>query len=184
MNNTNDNNKKSKRKVGRPKIEYITGEGVEVQKIEKFCKLGMLVINKLMLDQNNKVQIRYPSGGPLAEFPVTIVSDHMANLLRSILKGESVNQRLLNMLPEEEKMLFYNLMKRCKLDSQLGLYNYKSEEDEKLWNRFILLKGMILAGNNSPEILKETKTLILRFMNNGTMKRSTGNQLLMEINSI
>lgn len=179
------NQKREKDPRGRKKEEfYISDKGIEAKPIEKFVRFGTLLLNKVALNRNNKLSVRYPSLGGIRDLPTTMVSDDFCDCLKYVLEHSVVNQKMLNKLSNKEKVLFFNICKRAKIDDQLGLTNYKDDELESDMNRFELLKGMILAGNNAPEILKEIRTLILKFMCTGQMSKQHGNQLLLEINSI
>ena len=54
---------------------------------------------------------------------------------------------------------------------------HNQEEIDKLINRFNIIKGEIMIGNNNPEILKELKILVLTLMDNNVLT-------LREINNI
>ena len=173
-----------KKTRGRKKEEFYIGEGISTKPSERYVKFGNLLLHKTMLNRHNRLSVKYPCLAHMKEFPSQIVSDKFADLIRGVLEGVPLNQKKLNDLSEREKILFYNLCKRARIDEQLGLLNYKEEALNKELDRFELVRGMVLAGNNSPEILKELGTLVLKFMNTGTMAKDQGNQILLEINSI
>jgi len=173
-----------KKKKPRKKEEFYIGEGIPNKPSERYVRFGTLLLHKSMLNRENKLSVRTPSLSSVKEFPSQTITDNFSSLIRDILDGNPLNQKNLNNLSKREQILFYNLCKRSKLDEQLGLINYREEEVQKDMDRFELVRGMVLAGNNSPEVLKELKILILKFMSNGTMAKPQGNQLLFEINSI
>ena len=51
-------------------------------------------------------------------------------------------------------------------------------------NRFEILKGEILAGNDNKEMVREFKVMLLRFMNNGRIPRRQGQEILTDLASI
>jgi hypothetical protein len=55
----------------------------------------------------------------------------------------------------------------------------QAEED-----RFNILRGEITAGNDSPKIAKEFKTMLLKFMTEGRVPRQQGNSILHEMLSL
>jgi hypothetical protein len=177
-----DNKKQTNR--GRKKTPFFIGEGLENKPVEKFIKFGCLIINKGLLYRNNRLALKYPCGACIKELPSQIISNNFAMLLKYIIDNGVVNQKLLNDLSSNENMLFHNVMAKAKLDDQLGLVNYKNAEIEKDMKRFELLKGIVLAGSNAPETLKELRLLIFKFMTNGLMKKNEGNQLLLELNAV
>lgn len=172
------------KKRGRKKTDFFIGDGIPNKPIEKFIKFGTLILNKGFLFRNNRLAVKYPSGACIREIPSQMISNSFAMLLKHIIDTGIVNQKLLNELGHDESILFHNLMAKAKLDDQLGLVNYKSAEIEKDMKRFDLLKGIVLAGSNAPETLKELKLLIMKFMANGIMKKTEGNQLLLELNAV
>ena len=176
--------KKKQSNRGRKKVEFFIGDGIQNKPVEKFIKFGTLILNKGFLFRNNRLAVKYPSGACVREIPSQMISNNLAMLLKHIIDTGIVNQKFLNELTKDENILFHNLMAKAKLDDQLGLVNYKSAEIEKDMKRFELLKGIVLAGSNAPETLKELRLLIMKFMANGLMKKTEGNQLLLELNSV
>ena len=75
-----------------------------------------------------------------------------------------------------------------KLINGSGLvHDFKIEhnENEKKENeRFEMLKGIYLAGNDNPEILKEFKHLLMKFISDGRIDKYKGLEVLYELNKI
>ena len=59
----------------------------------------------------------------------------------------------------------------------------KSRDDQEL-NRFTILRGEILDGNDSKELVKEFKVLLLKMMNEGKIGKSAGREVLMDLISL
>lgn len=171
-------------KRGRKKVPYFIGEGIKVEPEEKFVKFGNVILNKALLYRRNRLAIKYPSGACIPEFPSRVISNKLKEMIRHILEHKSVDQKLLKELDMNDNQLLSNLVYKARLDGQLGLTHYRSEDTENDMKRFELLKGMVLAGSNSPETLKELRLLIMKFMMNGLMNKGEGNQLLLELNTI
>ena len=58
----------------------------------------------------------------------------------------------------------------------------ETEKDEA--NRFNLLRGEVLAGNNNEKVMKELRGLILRFMNDGRIQQKEGTTMLVELSAL
>ena len=51
-------------------------------------------------------------------------------------------------------------------------------------NKFEILKGEILAGNDNKEMVKNFKIMLLRFMNSGKIPRRQGQEILTDLVSM
>lgn len=170
---------------GRRKEVFTVIPGINEAPEERYIVFGQLVINKPRLINDNKLSVKYKTTlGSVSKFKSARVSDQFKDLIKTILEEQKINHRLLSELSDLEKDLFYNLIKRAKLESRLGLDNYRTREQDQQYKRFDLLKGQILAGNNNPKILQELKQLIIKFMNDGTMSKSEGGSILVELLSL
>ena len=56
-----------------------------------------------------------------------------------------------------------------------------TNQDKDELNRFEILKGEYLAGNNSPKLLHELRRFIVKYMGDGKISRNEGMNLLMEL---
>jgi len=63
----------------------------------------------------------------------------------------------------------------------LKLKRTMSNEDKEDNDRFALLKGEYLAGNNSVALLKELRKLVVKFMSQGKISKHDGMNLLIEL---
>ena len=163
---------------------FIIGRGIELEPQERFVKFGSYLIHKPMLYNQNRLSLKFPSKVGIKEFPSQILSNELADLLKFILENQKIDIKLFNDLNKKDRDLFHHLITRARLDQQLGMMGYKDEETEKDFKRFELLRGEVLAGNNNYDLLKELRQLILNFMATNKMRKSEGNQILYEINSI
>ena len=71
-----------------------------------------------------------------------------------------------------------------KLSDDDKVYLKKLIRNTKHHERLEWCLGPIRAGNNSPDIVKELKTKLLWFRNNGLMPRSQINEVLYELNDL
>lgn len=54
-------------------------------------------------------------------------------------------------------------------------------EGEQEEDRFNILRGEIIAGNDSPKIAKEFKVMLMKFMNEGRIPKRQANEILQEL---
>ena len=63
----------------------------------------------------------------------------------------------------------------------LGLKRTTTSTDEEDAKRFELLRGEYIAGNNNPKVLQELRRMVIKFINEGKIRKSEGMNLLMEL---
>lgn len=174
----------SKKSVIHTKPRYIIGHGIDPMPTEKFITFGNYLINKPLLFNQNRLAVKYPSQAQVKDIPSQIISQELTDLLKYIIKHKKVDYKLYSSLSKKETQIFHTLINKAKLDQYLGFEGYTNDEEDKQMKRFELLRGEVLAGNNNREVLKELRELIMNFMATNKMRKSEGNQILYELNSI
>lgn len=176
---------KRKTNSGRHKDIFCVIPGIDEAPEERYVGFGQLVINKPSLFKNHRLAVKYKTSlGSVAKFPSRQVSSKFADLIKTILDEQKINHTLLSELSDDEKDLFFNLVKRAKLESKLGMSGYRTKEQDEQYKRFEILKGQVLAGNNNKQVLKDLKQMILKFMSDGTISYQEGALILIELMSI
>jgi predicted lipase len=94
-------------------------------------------------------------------------------LLIKIIDTGNIDQSLYSSLSDEHKkiidMLFSNNI----------IYKLHNQEElDKMINRFNIVKGEIMIGNDNPQLLKELKYLVLTLVNYNMLDYRQINQLL------
>ena len=79
----------------------------------------------------------------------------------------------------DDKHQLHHITKKCDIDLSVPAPDKDKVAQEM--NRFDILKGEILAGNDNREMVKEFKVMLLRFMNNGGIPRRQGQEILTDL---
>lgn len=130
------------------------------------------------------MNIKYPSRIAIAEIPPRFVSQPFISMVEKILDTGIWDKGEFNKLSEEEQDYFITLARKCEFDTTIGMGIRLTKKESKDYERFELLKGTVVAGNNSPEVLTELKSYILRFLNDGRLPKRVGHDLLYEISCL
>jgi hypothetical protein len=67
---------------------------------------------------------------------------------------------------------------------RLRLPTPKRTKDDEEEHRFEILKGMVIAGNDNKEMIKEFKTLLVKFSNEGRIKKTEAREILLDLASM
>ena len=131
-------------------------------------QLGAIMIKAKSLG-NNKLSISYPCNKARINSKMFSRCIHISDKLKDIIYSLTIRDEALDLhkyyaLNIEEKRILRNMLKHARLSHLLSGTPSTDEEEEQLLNRFELLKGTILAGNNSKELLSELNELLEKML--------------------
>lgn len=179
---------KSSKRCG-SKNGKIMGRGLppndESDKYSKFRQLGKYFLHIPSLSKS-MINLRYPSLVGIPSIPQKFVSIDFIEMLWKLVDENVFERNLFNRLNEEEQDYFRFLARKCQFDQTIGLGVGKAQTKEEIEEvkRFELLKGTIIAGNNSPEVLKELRQYVLKFLSEKRIPKQAGHDLLYEISCL
>ena len=107
-----------------------------------------------------------------------MITKNIRDILLKINKKEIINYSDVDKLDEDEKNHLYNIGKKMHITELFEIPSTLKNQEEKLKDEFFKLRGSILAGNNSPEILKKFKIVLIRMKNNKMISLSEFNEVL------
>ncbi len=82
-------------------------------------------------------------------------------------------------MDNDDKELLHKIVKLSRIELSVPTPDLtKSEQDN---HHFQLLRGQLLAGNSSQEVIKELKQLLLKFLSAGTIPKAQANAVLYEL---
>lgn len=157
------------------------GKGISVQETPTYKEFGKYAIHMPQLEQQDILNVKYKSLGGIPKFKPFAISDIFRDFLLDVLDGKRPSERVYLQIEPKERKIFEDIAIGAGVWTGLGLKRTTTNEDEEDAKRFEVLKGIYMAGNNSPQVSAELRRLVTKFINNGKMKRQQGLNLLMEL---
>ena len=152
-----------------------------IKKEPSYIPIGKYVVNKHKL-RDNMLLMRTVKGGQIAELPQMSISPKLGKMLNNIINGRGFpSHNDLSELEDSDKDIMYKVFKMSKAEGIDAIPRPNKTKDEAEFNRFTILKGQILAGNNSKEMIKEFKTLLVKLIHNGKILRKEGHDILIDL---
>lgn len=170
-------------KIIKPRGRRIVGRGISTDADERYKEFGKYLIHIPSL-KKGILNLKFPSYASIPTIKQTTLSTDLLDLIVDLLESQEINKRLYTRMSKEDQDFFYTIAQKAGIDQTLGLGIRVNETQKKEMERFNLLRGQIIAGNNNPTLLKELKQYIVKFMRDGTMNRHQGNDLLFEISCL
>jgi hypothetical protein len=159
------------------------GKGIDVAIPQDTYKtFGKHLIHYPSLRDDYKLSIKYPSRSKNVG-KVKVVSPEYRELLMDMLERGVLSDRMYDKLVDEEKQHFNQAVKASGLMETIKLKPV-NEDTKDLVERFKVLRGQFIAGNNAPILIKELRSVILHFMEKGQIQKQDGYDLLKELSAV
>lgn len=143
----------------------------------RFVPFGRFVINKNQLDKDI-VAIKRPAGSVITDLQSRRVSRALGSVLRKMVGGQIPTFDEINKLDKDDQEYLHHIATKSHLIDKLNIPTPKKDEDEQDINQFEIMRGQILAGNDSQDLVKKFKQLILRMADRQLIPRRQVKELL------
>jgi hypothetical protein len=150
----------------------------------KFIKFGKYILNSHKLNKENIFTLRQPSGGNLIDLPSQRITDNLHTVFKSIIGGGLPHFDDLNKLNDNEKMYLHKVCSKSNIIDKLNIPTPNKNEEEKDIHQFEVMKGEIMAGNDSKELIKKFKLLLIKLSKNKTLPKKEVYDILEDLNNI
>ena len=151
--------------------------GVSVPKVARYMPFGRFVINKRRLGEGI-ISIRTPCGACLNDIKCERASPNVLSVVRTILGGGSPTFEDIEKMDDDERNYVHRLASRADLLDRLSIPAPDKKKDEQEINQFNIMKGQIMAGNDSSKLHKDFKMLVMRLMNKKLLPKRQASELL------
>ena len=168
--------------MSRPKqnIELNYELGIKPAQLISF---GKYMINPSKL-ASGILDIKSINGHGVAKYPAKSLSPKLTKIMKRMLDNNMPDASDFNEMDIEDQKFLYNLAKDSNIMDRLDIPTPKMTKDGEEEYRFDVLKGQIMAGNDSKELVKEFKQLLLKFSNDGRIKKSDAREILLDLVSM
>jgi hypothetical protein len=171
--------KASKVKVKVPKMKIASG--IADKKLPPYRQLGKYVIHNKQLQDNDILNVKYKSLGRIPQFKPIPVSDIFKEYLNDVLDSGKHNPRMYDNIPVEERKIWEKIVQGSGLSDTLKIKKTISDGEKDDLERFEMLKGQYIAGNNNPSVIRELRRFVVKFLSDGRLKRNQALDLLLEL---
>jgi hypothetical protein len=79
---------------------------------------------------------------------------------------------------DNEKNYLSQIAEKCDIDDRLKIPSPKLTEIQSDINKFNILRGQLMAGNDNKEMVKDFKLLLLKLSNTGHIDKKESNEVM------
>lgn len=166
----------------KPRARRIVGMGIgrNDTTYEKFGRY-MLYIPAL---KKNILHLKFPSFVSIPSLPRTEISDDLKDFIEDVVENKKINKRMYDRLSKDDRTYFNKVASKAQIDDVLDITDEVSKQERDEIKRFELVKGIIQAGNNNPEVLGELREFLMKFSREGKLHPHKVNDILYELMAI
>lgn len=172
----------SGRGVGQPMEQSVRKSAVErsegYKKPTPYKQFGKYLIHRHKLE-DGIVMIKTPSGAKIKALPTHSVSPQLRDVLKVMADGGKPQYHHVQGMGFSEKEKFHHIVKHAQAD--LEVPSPHKETIDKEMTRFDILRGEIGAGNDNHEMIREFKSMLLKFIREGRIPRREGSEVMEEL---
>lgn len=173
------------------KRRSVKGGGVGVPKLQadyskaiipdiKYIPVGRYFLDHRKLG-DNIISLKRGNGVNVSGFPIQRVSNDFGDVLRTIVGGGQPKFEKLEKLSPEEKSYLHKIAKSSQIIDRINIPAPSKDDDDKDIHQFEVMKGEILSGNDSQELIKKFKLLIVKMINKGLLPKTQAKDMLMNL---
>lgn len=162
-----------RRRVGRPRGSGI----VQVEKMPTFIGFGINEINQKQLEKGI-FKIRRNTRSNYSDMPSKHISSNLQNIIKTIIGGGMPKYEELGKLDNDEKEYLNKIVSRSDMSSKLSVPAPSKDQQEKDIHSFEVLKGEIMSGNDSIELVKKFKLLVRKLSKQGLLPKSDVDEII------
>jgi hypothetical protein len=160
--------------------QKMIGKGLSLNETPKYIEFGKYCISIPHLN-NEVLRVKYQKTMvDVPNFNKKISSDFV-DFIETFIDTQKINDRQLEKLNKEEQQMFKKLIKKSGLDVIYKVKDYKDDNDKKEEDRFNLVKGQYIAGNDNPRVKDELRKFIIKFMMEGKINKKEGQDILFQL---
>ena len=157
-----------------------TKDIVYVNKIEPMNIYAPFGKHKLNLKKlkSGRLQLRSKTDNVIANIKSKQLTRNMKIIIDKFISDQPIEFEDVEVLDDNEKDYLAEIAQKCDIDDRLRIPSPKLTKIQSDINKFNILRGELIAGNDSKELVKDFKVLLLKLMNSKHISKSEGNEIM------
>ena len=147
----------------------------------RFIKFGKYLINSHKLNNEDIFALKRPSGGNIVEIPSIRISKNLSSIIKKMVGGSIPSYSELSKLSEPEKAYLHKVSSKANILDKFSIPTPSKDQQEKDIHDFEVMKGEILAGNDSKELVKKFKLHLMKLSKNGSLPKKEVQEIMEEL---
>ena len=158
------------------KVDYSAGIGAEPD----YVPFGKFLINRKKL-VDGVIMIKRCGGQFLPDMKTRRVSPNLTVVFKKIAGGNLPSFSELEKLDDDEREYLKFVSNKSNLSSKLDVPSPKKDKDEQLINQFEIMRGQMIAGNDSKDLFRKFKQILVEMLERDLLPKGQAKDILLEM---
>jgi|TARA_R110002020_G_scaffold38146_1_gene114984 hypothetical protein len=145
--------------------------------MNKYINFGKYQLDLKQL-KGGKIQLRSKKGYFIKGLKGSRMTPNIKIIIDKLISNNEILFEDVEKLNENEKILLSDLAQKCEINDRLKIPSPKLSKIQSEMNKFHIMRGQIIAGNDSKELVKDFKIMLLKFMNENLVDKKEGNEIM------
>jgi len=149
----------------------------KIEPMDIYVPFGKHKLNLKKL-KNNRLQLRSKTDNVIANIKSKQLTKNMKVIIDKFISNQPIEFEDVEVLNDDEKDYLAEIAQKCDINDRLRIPSPKLTKIQSDINKFNILRGEIIAGNDSKELVRDFKVLLLKLMNSKHISKSEGNEIM------
>jgi hypothetical protein len=176
-----------------PRMPRISGKGISnkvvvddnagISSEPDYVPFGKYILNRKKLTEG-VFMIKRRNGQFIADMKSKRISPNLTTVFKKMAGGSIPSFGELERLDDDEREYLRFVSNKSSLASKFDVPSPKKDKNEMLINQFEILRGQLIAGNDSKDLVKKFKKVLLEMVENDLLPKGQTREILIELAKI
>ena len=148
--------------------------------MSEFIPFGKYLLSLKQL-QKNTFMLRTKSRNPVLSFRTITLTRKTKNIVQKLLQDIDVTFEEIDALDEIKKKDIDTIVSITNINTRLKVLNTKRSQLDKKLNKINVLRGSIIAGSDSTELLEDLRRQLIELNGEGYISKKETSDILLEM---
>ncbi len=176
----------NKKLITMPKMPRIKGRGLAIDESSglpyeaDYVPFGKHIINRKRLKEG-VLMVKRRNGSFIPDLKTKRVSHNLQVVFNKMAGGSIPSFGDLEKLDDDEREYLQFVSHRTSLSSKFDVPSPKKDRNEQLINQFEIIRGQMISGNDSVEMIKKFKKILVEMVDRDLLPKGQVRELLIEL---
>lgn len=148
--------------------------------MSEYVEFGKYLLSLKQLSKG-RFMLRTKSRNPILSFKTIVLTRRTKAIVQKLLQDLDVTFDEIDSLSEDEKNDIDTIVSVTEINTRLRVPNTRRSKLEQKLNKFNVLRGSIIAGNNNENLLREFRMLLVELNGEGYVSKKETSDILLQM---
>ena len=148
--------------------------------MSEYIPFGKYILSLKQLSKG-RFMLRTKSRNPILSFKTIVLTRRTKAIVQKLLQDIDVSFEEVDALNEDERNILNQIVEKTEINTRLRVPNTRRSKLEQKLNKFNVLRGSIIAGNNNENLLRDFRMLLVELNSEGYVSKKETSDILLQM---